>query len=122
MYLNVSNSCFISRRLFHLYTYFFLFYNSISGLVTILRRIVISVAVTMFFLPRLDRPLVIGGLEFLDKGKPCMYAVKLYFCSFRLHNIFGLYTSGSCLYQSSPECVCSLDGTDSTKKGFPSIL
>ena len=58
------------RRLFHLYTYFFLFYNSVFGLATALRRIVISFTVPLFFLPRLDRPLVIRGVEFLDKGHP----------------------------------------------------
>ena len=58
------------RRLFHLYTYLFLFYNSVSGLATALRRIIISFTVPLFFLPRLDRPLVIRGVEFLDKGYP----------------------------------------------------
>ena len=56
------------RRLFHLYTFFFLFYNSLSGVVTTLRRILTSFIIALFFLPRLDRPLVIAGLEFLDKG------------------------------------------------------
>ena len=60
------NFCF--RRLFHLYTFFFLLYNSVSGLLTTLRRIFASFVVAMFFLPRLDCPLVVGGLEFLDKG------------------------------------------------------
>ena len=56
------------RRLFHLYTYFFLFYASVSSVLTILRRILTSLVVALFLLPRLDHPLVIGGLEFLDKG------------------------------------------------------
>jgi len=59
---------FLYRRLFHLYTFFFLFYNSLSGLVTTLRRILTCFIVALFYLPRLDRPLIIGGLEFLDKG------------------------------------------------------
>ena len=56
------------RRLFHLYTYFFLFYNSVSSVLAIFRRILTSSVVALLLLPRLDHPLVIGGLEFLDKG------------------------------------------------------
>ncbi|XP_065912816.1 stimulated by retinoic acid gene 6 protein-like [Dysidea avara] len=57
-----------NRRLFHLYTFFFLFYNTVSGLMTTIRRIITSFLLTLFLLPRLDRPLVIAGWEWLDKG------------------------------------------------------
>ena len=56
------------RRLFHLYTYFFLFYNTLSGLMTTVRRMATSFLLTLLLLPRLDRPLVITGWEWLDKG------------------------------------------------------
>ena len=39
-------------------------------MLAILRRILTSSVVALFLLPRLDCPLVIGGLEFLDKGSP----------------------------------------------------
>ena len=100
------------RRLFHLYTFFFLFYNSLSGLVTTVRRILTCFVVALFYLPRLDQPLVIGGLEFLDKGH-LHYAVTvciIWLClctSCRLHVIFGLHTSGGCLHKPSAECVHS---------------
>lgn len=69
VYLLIMGVCTLFfRRLFHLYTFFFLLYNSVSGLLTTLRRIFTAFVVTLFFLPRLDCPLVIGGLEFLDKG------------------------------------------------------
>jgi len=55
-------------RLFHLYTYFFLFYNALIGLAKAMRRIITSAMLNLFFLPRLDRPLVIKGFENLDKG------------------------------------------------------
>ena len=48
--------------------YFFLFYNSVSSVLAIFRRILTSSVVALLLLPRLDHPLVIGGLEFLDKG------------------------------------------------------
>ena len=35
---------------------------------TAIRRILTCLVVALFYLPRLDQPLVIGGLEFLDKG------------------------------------------------------
>ncbi|XP_065912815.1 stimulated by retinoic acid gene 6 protein-like isoform X2 [Dysidea avara] len=57
-----------NRRLFHLYTFFFLFYNTVSGLMTTIRRIITSFLLTLFLLPRLDRPLVVAGWEWLDKG------------------------------------------------------
>ena len=37
--------------------------------------------VAMFFLPRLDCPLVVGGLEFLDKGHYNKYNTTIYLLS-----------------------------------------
>ena len=51
-----------------MYSYFLLFYNALVGLAKAVRRIVTSAVLNLFFLPRLDRPLVIKGFEYLDKG------------------------------------------------------
>ncbi|XP_065906774.1 stimulated by retinoic acid gene 6 protein-like isoform X2 [Dysidea avara] len=57
-----------NSRVFHMYSYFLLFYNALVGLAKAVRRIVTSAVLNLFFLPRLDRPLVIKGFEYLDKG------------------------------------------------------
>lgn len=55
-------------RLFHLYAYFFLFYNALTGLGKALRRVFTSAIINLFFLPRLDRPLLTKGLAKYDQG------------------------------------------------------
>ena len=59
---------FCFRRLFHLFTFFFLFYYALIGLFKAVRRVIVSAALNMFYLSRLDTPLTIKGWEFLDKG------------------------------------------------------
>ena len=55
-------------RLFHIYTYFLLFYNALIGMGKAMRRIFTSAVISLFFLPRLDRSLLIEGFHKLDKG------------------------------------------------------
>jgi len=75
-YYHDVQSLLLYSRVFHLYTYFFLFYNALVGLAKAVRRIVTAAVLNLFFLPRLDRPLVIKGFESLDKG--IVYNVYLY--------------------------------------------
>ena len=56
------------RRLFHLFTFFFIFYYMLIGLFKAVRRVIISAALNVFYLSRLDIPLAVKGWEYLDKG------------------------------------------------------
>ena len=68
IYIITINASFSIRRFFHLYTYLFLFYNIVSGALTAVKRVALSFALTLLFIPRLDRPLIISGWEWLDGG------------------------------------------------------
>ena len=62
------NEVFCYRRLFHLFTFFFLFYYMLIGLFKAIRRVIVSAALNVFYFTRVDTPLTIRGWEFLDKG------------------------------------------------------
>ncbi|XP_065912813.1 stimulated by retinoic acid gene 6 protein-like [Dysidea avara] len=55
-------------RFFHFFTFFFLFYYALVGLFKTIQRVLISAAVNLFYLSRLDTALTIKGWEWLDKG------------------------------------------------------
>jgi len=59
---------------------------------TTIRRIITSFLLTLFLLPRLDRPLVVAGWEWLDKGKKS-YIILLQPFLFRLRLLLILCTS-----------------------------
>ena len=108
MHIFVFYSTFCSR-LFHLYTYFFLFYNALVGLGRALRRVFTSAVVNLFFLPRLDRSLLIKGLDSFDKGKELLFVpicTTLYIC--RLCCLLICCENWYSLQQSCDECVCIL--------------
>ena len=56
------------RRLFHFYTFFLLFYYMLVGLFKAIQRIIISAALNLLYLSRLDIALTVTGWEWLDKG------------------------------------------------------
>ena len=58
----------LPRRFFHFFTFFFLFYYALVGLFKTIQRVLISAAVNLFYLSRLDTALTIKGWEWLDKG------------------------------------------------------
>ena len=58
-------------RLFHIYTYFLLFYNALIGIGAAIRRVVTSAFISLFFLTRLDRCLLIRGFDDMDEGTNC---------------------------------------------------
>ena len=57
-----------NRRLYHVFTFFFLFYYMLVGLFKAIARIIISAVLNLFYLPRLDTALTLKGWEWLDKG------------------------------------------------------
>jgi len=90
-------SLLLCSRVFHLYTYFFLFYNALVGLAKAVRRIVTAAVLNLFFLPRLDRPLVIKGFESLDKGKATVLYLSLSCLIWYHHSCYRL----CCIFISS---------------------
>ena len=61
-------SVFFYRRLFHVFTFFFLFYYALVGLFKAILRIILTAVLNLFYLSRLDTALTIKGWEWLDKG------------------------------------------------------
>ena len=72
------------RRLFHVFTFFLLFYFMLVGVFRAIARIIISAGLNLFYLPRLDTALTVKGWEWLDKGI-LYYMLVLYTCR---HMIF----------------------------------
>ncbi|XP_065903254.1 stimulated by retinoic acid gene 6 protein-like isoform X2 [Dysidea avara] len=69
-YLFVSKDAALinNRRLFHFYTFFLLFYYMLVGLFKAIQRIIISAALNLLYLSRLDIALTVTGWEWLDKA------------------------------------------------------
>ena len=78
-------------RLFHIYTYFLLFYNALIGMGKAVRRIFTSAVISLFFLPRLDRSLLIEGFHKLDKGAYNLYIYSLV-CTFLTCIVLNVHT------------------------------
>ncbi|XP_062499513.1 stimulated by retinoic acid gene 6 protein-like isoform X2 [Corticium candelabrum] len=57
-----------NRRLFHMFGYFFFFYNTLIGIFSALRRLITSLVLGTIMLDRLDRSTLPRGWESLDKG------------------------------------------------------
>ena len=66
--LTLSVNVIFYRRLFHVFTFFFLFYYALVGLFKAILRIILSAVLNLFYLSRLDTALTIKGWEWLDKG------------------------------------------------------
>ena len=59
---------FTNVRALHNFNYFMIFYRLIFGLFSALLRVIISAALGLAHLPRLDRPLMMEGFTGLDRG------------------------------------------------------
>ena len=74
------------RRLFHIFTFFFIFYYMLIGLFKAIRRVMVTAALNLFYFSRLDTALTIKGWEFLDKGSYLYIriAIKLQYKNFNI--------------------------------------
>ncbi|XP_006629816.3 STRA6-like [Lepisosteus oculatus] len=57
-----------NRKAFHIFNYFFFFYNVIMGLGNCILRLIFSFTVGMCLVPRIDRTILQRGYETLDPG------------------------------------------------------
>ena len=71
----VNYQYFFYSRLFHVFTFFFLFYYMLVGILKAIARIISSAVLNLFYLSRLDKALTVKGWEWLDKG---MFVAKVY--------------------------------------------
>ena len=67
-YICITECSISGDYVFHLFTFFFIFYYMLIGLFKAVRRVIVSAALNVFYFSRLDTPLTVKGWEFLDKG------------------------------------------------------
>jgi len=60
---------FIYRRFYYLVGYFLFLYNTVIGLFSVIKRVLLSLVIGTFLIARMDYVLLMRGFERLDSGQ-----------------------------------------------------
>ena len=85
------------RRFFHVVSFFMFFFNIVVGLFAALRRILFGAVFGIFLIPRLDRCLLMRGVEKFDSGSSAS-ALECYDSLFfySVQNVYFFFSAFKC--------------------------
>ena len=93
-----GNGCLLYRRLYHWFTYMMFFLDAFIGLISCFIRILLSMLFGLLFIMRMDRVVLMRGLESLDTGVCVFVCVCVCVCVCVRHTVLICSVWYSCMY------------------------